>query len=155
MKRPVLTIAVIGILSSACSAHSMFHADPSRFSVNSTPAGATVYVMGQALGVTPLEIRREQVFPGSYPSQLQAEYGIVTLEFQGCETYRKSVNNTVLEDGLNAKLQCKSIAAPAAIPMAPSSTTRQRLLELKSLYDEKLITEQEYQERRKAILNDI
>lgn len=155
MKRPVLTVAVVGLLSSACSTHTMFTADPSRFTVTSTPPGATVYVMGQALGVTPLEIRREQVFPGNYPSQLQAEYGMVTLEYQGCETYRKGVNNTVLEDGLNAKLKCKSTEAPAAIPMAPSLTTKQRLLELKSLYDEKLITEQEYQERRKAILNDI
>ncbi len=155
MKRPVLTAAIVGVLSSACSTHTMFYADPSRFTVTSTPAGATVYVMGQALGVTPQEILREQVFPNNYPSQLQAEYGIVTLEYQGCETYRKSVNNTILEDGLVAKLNCKSTEAPAAIPMAPTLTTKQRLIELKSLYDEGLITEQEYKERRKAVLNDI
>lgn len=155
MKRPVLTAAVIGILGSACSTHTMFYADPSRFTVTSTPAGATVYVMGQALGVTPQEILREQVFPSNYPSQLQAEYGIVTLEYQGCETYRKSINNTILEDGLDAQLKCQSTEAPAAIPMAPSLTTKQRLLELKSLYNEGLITEQEYNERRQAIINDI
>jgi hypothetical protein len=155
MKRPVLTAAIVGVLSSACSTHTLLYADPSRFTVTSTPAGATVYVMGQALGVTPQEILREQVFPGNYPSQLQAEYGIVTLEYQGCETYRRSVNNTILEDGLAAKLNCKSTEAPAAIPMAPTLTTKQRLIELKSLYDEGLITEQEYKERRKAVLNDI
>lgn len=155
MKRHVLTVAFLGILGNACSTHTMFSADPSRFDVTSTPAGATVYVMGKALGVTPLEIRQEQVFPGNYPSQLQAEYGIVTLEYQGCETYRKSVNNTILENGLKAKLKCKSTETPAAIPMAPALTTKQRLIELKSLYDEGLITEQEYSDRRKAILNDI
>jgi hypothetical protein len=155
MKRPVLTAAVIGILSSACSSQTIFSADPSRFDITSTPSGATVYVMGSPLGVTPLEITREQVFPGSYPSQLQAEYGIVTLEYQGCETYRKSVSNHILENGLNAKLKCQTTEAPASIPMAPSLTTKQRLLELKSLHDEGLITEQEYNERRKAIINDI
>jgi hypothetical protein len=155
MKRHVLTVAVASILGSACSSNTIFDADPSRFTVTSTPTGATVYVMGQALGVTPQEIRREQVFPGTYPSQLQAEYGTLTLEYQGCETYRKSVNNTILEDGLNATLKCKSTEAPAAIPMAPALSIKQRLIELKSLYDEGLITEQEYKERRKAVLNDI
>lgn len=155
MKRPVLPVLLAGIMGSACSTHSMFYADPSRFTVTSTPPGATVYVMGQALGVTPLEIRKEQVFPIGYPSQLQTEYGFVTLESQGCETYRKAVNNTILEDGLDAKLKCSNSAEPAAIQMPPAGATKQRLQELKGLFDEGLITEQEYQERRKAILNDL
>jgi hypothetical protein len=155
MKRPLFTIALASVLGSACSSQSMFTADPSHFMVTSTPPGATVYVMGKALGVTPLDIRKEQVFPSNYPTQLQAEYGTITLEYQGCDAYRKTVSNSVLEDGLKAKLKCKNTEAPAAIKMAPPLSIKQRLIKLKSLYDEGLITEQEYKERRKAILNDI
>ncbi len=155
MRRPLITITLAGVLGSACSAHTMFYADPTRFSVSSTPAGATVYVMGEPLGTTPLEIRKEQVFPGTFPSQLQNEYGIVTLEYQGCETYRKAVNNTILENGLKAQLKCQETKAPAAIEVAPPMSVKQRLQQLKSLYDEKLITEQEYNARRKVILNDL
>lgn len=155
MRRPLFTITLAGVLGSACSTHTMFYADPTRFNVSSTPSGATVYVMGEPLGVTPLDIRKEQIFPGTYPSQLQNEYGIVTLEYQGCETYRKTINNTILEDGLNAKLKCQDTRAPAAIKVVPPITVKQRLQELKSLFDEGLITKQEYTDRRKAILNDL
>ncbi len=158
MKRPLIPVILAGTLGTACSTHTMFYADPSRFTVTSTPSGATVYVMGKALGTTPLEIRREQVFPGNYPSQLQAEYGFVTLEHHGCKPYRKSISNKILEDDLAAKLDCAT-TEPAALPLEkapePKPAAKQRLLELKELYDEGLISEQEYQQRRQAILNDI
>lgn len=159
MKRPLIPVILAGSLSTACTTHTMFHADPSRFTVTSTPPGATVYVMGEALGTTPLEIQREQVFPSHYPSQLQAEYGFVTLEHHGCKPYRKSISNKILEDDLVAKLNCAATTEPAALPVEkappPKPATKQRLIELKSLYDDGLITEQEYKERRQAIINDI
>ncbi|WP_428624194.1 PEGA domain-containing protein [Sedimenticola sp.] len=164
MKRPILPVLLAGALTSACTAHTMFYADPSRFTVTSTPAGATVYVMGQVLGTTPLEIRRDQVFPATYPSQLEAEYGYVTLRYQDCEPYRQSITNKILENDLKVTLACGNNTLPAAIPLptlktAPKPATppsiRHRLLELKQLYSDGLISEQEYSERRKAILNEL
>lgn len=154
MKKTIITTALAGMMSSGCSMHSLY-ADPSQFTLTSTPPGATVYVMGQAVGITPLDIQRKQVFPGNYPSQLQAEYGMITLEHPGCEPYRKAVNNTILERGLNATLKCQTKTTPAAISVTPKQTSKERLLELKSLYEEGLITEQEYKTQRQSILNDI
>jgi len=132
----------------------MFTADLTRFMVKSTPPGATVYVMGKAVGTTPVEIKREQVFPGTYPQELQAEYGRVTIEYQGCETYSKAVSNTILENGLVAKLKCQTASPTSLVPAAkPVDTPRQRLLELKQLLEDGLITEQEYNAKRSSILD--
>jgi len=153
MKRPAIT-ALIASTITACSGQTMFTADPTRFTVTSTPPGATVYVMGKAVGTTPVEVKREQVFPGNYPQQLQAEYGRVTIEYQGCEPFSRTVSNAVLEDGLAANLKCQTATPSLPTPATkPVDSPRQRLLELKQLFEDGLISEQEYNAKRNSILD--
>jgi hypothetical protein len=118
--------------------------------------------MGQQLGKTPLTITRRQVFPIRYPEGMQGEYGKVTLHYPGCAPYTTGINNTMLKEGLDAKLQCTPAEKPVparpaqghAAPPVPGNT-RARLLELQQLYEEGLVTEQEYQEKRRAILDGL
>jgi hypothetical protein len=67
------------------------------------------------------------------------------------------------EDGLDATYLAANLRGPqpggsAASPVAsepPRADAAQRLTELKSLMDEGLITPQEYEERRKAIIDTV
>lgn len=162
MKRQLIFPVIGALLGAGCSSQQLLPADTSRFTVDSRPHGATVYVMGKAVGTTPVEVTRQQVFPVSYPETLQNEYGTLTLEAAGCQSYRVPVSNRILEEGLTARLQCHSLPAatekPAAAPLrsAPSSSrARQRLIELKGLYEEGLINEREYDEKRRSILDEL
>jgi len=157
MIRQRLTPAIALLLISGCSGERLLAPDTSSFSVDSVPPQATVYVMGQAVGVTPSSVMRNQVFPHQYPESLQHLYGTVTLEHPDCETYRTNVNNRILERGLTAQLQCSRHSTPAETAPAAGTTSvrdnRQRLLELKGLYEEGLISEEEHQQKRRAILD--
>ncbi|MFO7593877.1 MAG: hypothetical protein R6X15_07550 [Pseudomonadota bacterium] len=153
MKRQPLFPVITALLISSCSGERLLTPDTTRFSVDSVPPQATVYVMGEAIGVTPTDVMRRQVFPHQYPESLQDLYGAVTLRHPDCLPYNTNVSNRILEQGLTAQLQCNSHSTPADKSPAPAMDNRERLLELKSLHEEGLLTEQEYRQKRRAILD--
>jgi hypothetical protein len=159
MNRQLTLAVIVALLGTACRAHPPYTVS-SGFMVSSQQQGAVVSAMGQPLGRTPLPVTRRQVFPISYPEALQSEYGKVTLHYPGCVPHQTTVNNTILKEGLAARLQCSSSdkAVPEKAtqvhrtPIIPGST-RQRLLELQELYEAGLVTEKEYHDKRRAILD--
>lgn len=151
MKRHTLFSVITTLLISGCSGERLLAPDTSRFSVDSVPPQATVYVMEKPIGVTPTIVRRNQVFPQQYPRLQQHLYGTVTLHHPDCQPYRATVSNRILEQGLTAQLQCNGHSSPGDAAL-PAAGNRERLLELESLYQEGLITEQEYRQKRGAIV---
>jgi hypothetical protein len=62
------------------------------------------------------------------------------------------------DDGLDATYLASSLRQPAAgqpAPATPPPSVTERLEELKSLLDRGLVTQAEYDERRKAIINSL
>lgn len=62
------------------------------------------------------------------------------------------------DDGLEATYLAANLREPAAAAQAPPAeraTTAKRLVELKGLLDEGLVTQSEYDERRRAIIDGV
>jgi hypothetical protein len=126
--------------------------------IESDPPGAEVYVMGEKVGVTPLQITRDQVFPNIYPKDKVALYGKVMIRKAGCADYTGTVSTQVSSYGLHAKLDCggnKPAPAAAGISSGSSETAEQRLGKIKDLLDKGLISEDEAKKARERILNEL
>lgn len=132
--------------------------------IESEPAGAEVYVMGENIGVTPLQISRNDVFPNNYPGEKLSLYGTVTLKKEGCSDLTRTVSTEISSKGLRAKLDCADMnpASPPALlpatssPRAPAGeTVEQRLDKIRDLLNKGLITGEEAKKTRERILKDL
>jgi len=124
------------------------------FKVESVPAGAEVYVMGNKMGVTPMQLSRTDVFPNLYPREKESLYGKVTLRKEGCKDYTREVSGDITGFGLHAKLDCAS-PAPSTAAQPPSETVEQRLDKVKELLNKGLISDDEAKKARERILNSL
>jgi hypothetical protein len=127
--------------------------------VESIPPGADVYVMGEKVGVTPLEISRNQVFPNTYPSEKESLYGRIILKKEGCSEFTRTVSAEIGNAGLHAKLDCTDLN-PASTGISKGTshsdqTVEQRLDKIKDLQSKGLITDDEAKKARERILNDL
>jgi len=122
--------------------------DPDMVSIESEPTGATVYAMGKEVGVTPLKIRQEVVFPMNYKPEDRDLYGTVLLRKRGCKDFRQHVSSDDYRYGLRATLDCgqKKVVA---------KSVEQRLQQLKELHDKGLITDEEEKTTRQRILDGL
>jgi hypothetical protein len=127
--------------------------------VESIPSGADVYVMGEKIGVTPVEISRTLVFPNTYPSEKESLYGRIILKKEGCFDFTRTVSAEVGNAGLHAKLDC---AAPnpassekTQVTSHSDQTVEQRLDKIKDLQNKGLITDDEAKKARERILNEL
>lgn len=122
--------------------------------IESVPSTADVYVMGEKVGVTPLEISRKDVFPNAYPSDKESVYGRITLKKEGCADFTRTVSAEIGNAGLHAKLDCGDINLAGTAPRN-SETVEQRLDKIKDLLNKGLITEEEAKKARERVLNDL
>ena len=152
------------LLATGCSsmggADSLFPAaGDNPIKIESEPTGAEVYVMGDKVGVTPLQISRKDVFPNTYPRGKESVYGRVTLKKTGCSDFTRTVSAEIGNNGLRAQLDCADMnPAPTTTSRgAPrtSETVEQRLDKIKELLGKGLITEDEAKKARARILNDL
>jgi hypothetical protein len=151
-------------------------AKPGRVDVTSYPAGADVYAMGSKVGVTPLTLDQDVIFPLTYPGEKQALYGVVELRKAGCADARRSVSTRALARGIHVKLDCGAAspatpassqaqpappAAPVNAQVPPTPVAKEkpgielRLRQVQDLRDKGLITEQEAEEIRRRILDEL
>jgi len=132
-----------------------------EFSVTSDPPGAAVYAMGERLGVTPLTIRQETVFPVVYQPDQQHLYGTLMLRKEGCREHTQRVSSAALHKGIAVNLACGQRAAKEAVEQRetvqpqPGRTPATRLRRLNELYQEGLISDEEYRSIRNRILSEL
>ena len=162
MKRP-LTLSLLSLSISACGGNSLIPSQQDNFQVDSVPVGASVLVLGEAMGQTPMTLTTREVFPQSFDYNKQHLYGRVELRHPGCKPLITSVSSRVISSGLKAKLECDNIpqaqqepsaTQPTTVPPEPTSL-KQRLQKLKELYQENLISEEEYAEKRRRLLEEL
>jgi PEGA domain len=127
--------------------------------IESDPSGAEVYVMGEKVGVTPIQIRHKDVFPNIYPNEKVSVYGRITLKKAGCSDFTRTVSAEISNAGLRAQLDCGDMkpASPSISRDVPrsSETIEQRLDKIKDLLNKGLISEEEAKKAREHILNDL
>lgn len=127
--------------------------------IESDPAGAEVYVMGEKAGVTPLQISHKDVFPNIYPKEKVSVYGRITLKKAGCSDFTRAVSAEISSAGLRAKLDCGDMnpVSPRTSGEAPriSETVEQRLDRIKDLLNKGLINEEEAKKARERVLSDL
>jgi hypothetical protein len=146
-----------------------------RFLVESTPAGADVFVIGGKRGKTPLSLSERDIYPNWYPDDQSHLYGVIILRKAGCDDFTKRITLDDIGKGINAQLDCSQDATPAERRLPPAAHTQQappesaapvqsmhatamqrRLRQLKvlqELLDDGLISEEEERTIRKRILN--
>lgn len=160
-----LAIPLVSLLFAGGCSSNLTQGTPETIAVQSTPA-ATVVVMGQELGTTPMTVPVKAVFPSSYPPEQEALYGRITLKKDGCADYVTTVSGKVLSRGIKAELDCGVVKAPAATPIqaaeppspapaAPSHSPSQRLRQLDEVYKQGLISDDEYRQLRQRILDSL
>lgn len=156
----LLNLLLVAGCSSAGDAGSYFpSAGNNPIKVDSVPSGAEVYVMGEKLGVTPLQINRKDVFPNIYPREKESMYGRIVLKKEGCSDITRTVSAEISNAGLHAKLVCGDVypASPDASRDAPrnNQTVEQRLDKIKDLLNKGLITDEEAKKARERVINDL
>lgn len=170
LKRSGKALALFNLLlvagcSSMGGASNLFPpAGDNPIKIESEPSGAEVYVMGEKVGVTPLQISHKDVFPNIYPKEKVSVYGRVTLKKAGCSDFTRTVNAEISSVGLRAQLDCgdmnpasptTSSARTAGDAPRSSETVEQRLDKIKDLLNKGLITEEEAKKTRERVLNDL
>ena len=132
--------------------------------ITSSPPGATISANGSKLGETPLKVNIDKSFPHKW---VKAEdYGIVyrvsgelTIKKGGCDDYTLPVSHTSPVDDINVTLVCteeKPTPGPAgtAEPVIPENM-EQRLKKLDKLYRDGVISNDEYNQHRNRILDEL
>jgi hypothetical protein len=143
MKRFALVSMIFASLSSlhGCGSIKM---DPDMITIESEPMGATVFAMGNEVGVTPLVIRQEVAFPLTYSPDRRDLYGTIILRKADCKDFQQRVSSSDYRYGIKAKLDCGQNR---------SGSIEQRLRQLKELHEKGLITDEEEKATRKRIMD--
>lgn len=130
--------------------------------IDSEPQGASILADGKNIGQTPMEIETDEVFPPRWVGTTYIVKGKLAIQKEGCEKFTMDVNDNNLSKDINASLTCTNAAmssgtekAGSMKPVVIEESVEQRLQELKNLYDKGVITEKEYSEQRKRILDKI
>lgn len=119
----------------------------------STPSGAEVFASGKSIGHTPLSIVPDKVFAPRWVKTTYRAAGVLTLHKPGCERFSVQVDDHILSKDIIAELTC-TYAQTQMQPPAPTPLT-ERLLQLEDLHQRGLISEEEYQSLRGAILKEL
>jgi hypothetical protein len=150
-------ISVSFAVAAGCGAGSAL-TRANEISVASDPPGAAVHAAGKQIGVTPLAVRQQDVFPVVYGPEQQDVYGTLLLTKDGCKDHTVRVNNAVVRKGVDVMLDCgqADIAKPQPEALGtPPATIKERLLRLNELRDQGLVNEEEYREIRRKILGEL
>lgn len=153
-----LLATLIALPLVGCSGTSLIPSSSDQIQVDSVPVGASVIVLGEAMGQTPMTLTTRDVFPQSFAQEKQHLYGRIELTYPGCEPSITTVSSRIISNGLKAKLKCRDKPQAATISTTPRTEPvelKLRLQKLKELYQEELINEEEYATKRKELLEEL
>lgn len=154
MKLKIMIGVFVSFLLTACQT-GLIDANHNEISVKSEPSGASVYVMGELVGVTPIKVNVTKLYPVTYEKENQQHYGRIVLKHEGCSDRVVKVTHDISGTGLNEKLECTSDIDVAEKPVVIGKTVKQRLHELQALKEGGLVNEEEYQKLRIRILESL
>lgn len=106
--RARIAVVVAALVHAGCIGGRLLAPSSGVTRVDSIPQGAEVFVMGESVGVTPLEIEDRLIYPVSYPAARAALYGRVVLEHAGCERTSRPIDLAAANDGVVVELRCEA-----------------------------------------------
>jgi len=157
----VAALLLAAVMVSGCAG--MGGGPRDSLTIDSEPQGAQVYVAGREIGVTPMNVKLDDVFPKHWTSRIHpdeedfASYrraATVDLKKAGCETYTHVYVEQELKDDIKVALKCDPNYKPPA-PAGQVQTVEQRLRTLDELKQKGLVTDEEYRAQRQRILNSM
>ena len=173
--RHTLTMTLLALAATAtlpgCAANSIGPA--SRITIDSEPQGAQVFVADKQIGITPVVVVLDDIFPMHWTSRTKKDdegfafyrrLDTLTIKKEGCETYNAQVDTNDLARDIKIGLKCDPnykppVAAtpPSATPAPPAEadTLEQRLQRLETLKQKGLISDEEYRTQRQRVLGEI
>jgi len=157
MKTRLMAAASAGlvtILLGGCSGMSVSEKSD-RIKLASDPAGATAYADGNELGATPLEISPGAHFRSGFAGMSYRYYGKLSFKKPGCEPYAVEVNDAVLARDIHAKLKCDPGYRPPGLVAPAGDKYTERLERIETLRQKGLISDEEYKNLRKHILDEL
>lgn len=141
---------------------------PDRITIDSSPQGAQVFVADKQIGVTPVLVVLDDIFPMRWTSRTKQDdegfafyrrLDTLTIKQAGCETYSALVDTSDLSRDIKINLKCDpNYKPPVAITPAPparTETLEQRLQRLETLKQKGLISNEEYRTQRQRVLDEI
>ena len=135
---------------------------PRAIQLVSDPPGASVFLAGDELGVTPLEVVPADSFESGFSGLSYRYKGKLVFKKPGCEPYTKQLNDAVAKQDIHVSLMCDpDYRAPAPAPavggdsVGASGDYETRLKRIESLHDQGLISDDEYETLRKRILDHL
>ena len=149
------------LLLTACGNGGIVSSRHNEVSVTSNPSAASVYVMGELQGVTPMSINLTQLYPATYSKEFSHLYGYIVLKQDGCKNKTVKITPDIADSGLNEELNCTSIKktdvneTDIEASSVKDKSIKLRLKELLMLKEEGLINDGEYNKVRRRILESI
>ncbi len=141
--------------------------------LETNPPGATVITLGRILGKTPLRVEENDIFPSIYANELKPIYGKVRFKLKGCKQVSRQITPEDIAAGVKIDLECGEAATRKTADSANRSSDNDnfdtsinaplysgdnnikvRLLRVKNLLAEGLITQDEANTIRRRILED-
>ena len=165
-----LALAVTAMLP-ACAGTRFGSVD--RITIDSEPQGAQVLVANKPVGVTPLAVVLDDVFPVRWTKRTDKDtdgfafyrrLDTLTIKKDGCDPYTAQVNTDDLSRDIKINLKCDpnykppvvaEPTRPAPVQRATSDSLEQRLQQLEALKQKGLVTNDEYRAQRQRILGEI
>jgi hypothetical protein len=153
--RAIIPVAIT-VLLSACSGNGLFPQNNDYLTVNTTPPGASVFVMQKEQGITPAKINTRLFFPVTFSADQAEDYGRITLKHEGCEDKTLMVNAAMISQGLALNLNCEQgFQSSTVMTESPTIPIKKRLQQLQALRDENLISDSEFEKIRQRILQEL
>jgi hypothetical protein len=118
---PAALLALAASFTTGCLGGTLLPSSRGTTRVDSIPSGATVIVMGQVVGTTPVEVPDRLIFPTDFLSSQAELYGRIVLERTGCERAVRSIDLEAANAGIDVELVCESASPPATTPAAPAT----------------------------------
>lgn len=170
--RHTLTMTMLALAVTAtlpgCAANPVGTVD--RITIDSEPQGAQVFVADKPVGVTPLAVVLNDIFPMHWTARTEKDkegfafyrrLDTLTLKKEGCAPYTAQVDTQDLSHDIKVNLKCDpNYKPPQAAPAAPAQpaaadTLEQRLQRLEALKQKGLVSDEEYRVQRKRILGEL
>jgi hypothetical protein len=147
MKRLIMFVMLIGCCTITGCANKIVQ-------INSDPTGAEVLTNLERLGTTPLTTSKDEIMP-FWRSDMVPTYAVITIRKSGFQDYKVRVSEYDMPDKINANL----FPSPVQEKIINNQTSGQkesieiRLAAIKRFYDKGTVTKDEYESKRKEILD--
>jgi hypothetical protein len=118
--------------------------------IRSAPSGATVFVDGKQVGVTPLVLTTNDLMPRRAFDAKPSTQAMLVIEKPGFTSYQLLLHEFSLPNEVNAELQPHT--QPAAATTAPPLDVVKEIERLQQLREKGAITEEEFQKLKRSAL---